>query len=88
MVDYRRRLGEEIDRWSVFRDALLQDGRMVFDRLVDNSLRYARGAQAYSERGVFDLFVMSALLSHEERLNMLAHSMKMRVDGRLFEKIC
>ncbi|MEM1988198.1 MAG: hypothetical protein QW362_07395 [Candidatus Caldarchaeum sp.] len=62
--------------------------RETFDKVVDNSLRYVGGAQAYSDRHVFDLFVMSALLSHEERLNMLAHSMKMRVDGRLFEKIC
>ncbi|MEM3110507.1 MAG: hypothetical protein QXH32_07025 [Candidatus Caldarchaeum sp.] len=85
MVDYRRRLGEELGRWSAFRDALLQDERMVFDRLVDNSLKYVRGCQAYSERGVFDLFVMSSLLSHEERLRMLEKMLNvgMTVDGRL-----
>ncbi|MEM4610421.1 MAG: hypothetical protein QW190_06010 [Thermoproteota archaeon] len=84
-MDCRRRLGEELGRWSVSRDALLQDGRMVFDRLVDNSLKYVRGAQAYSGRDVFDLFVMSSLLSHEERLRMLEKMLNvgMRVDGRL-----
>ncbi|MEM3123760.1 MAG: hypothetical protein QW756_06715, partial [Nitrososphaerota archaeon] len=70
-VDYRRRLGEELGRWSVFRDALLQDEREAFDRLVEGSLRYVSGAHAYYERDVFDLFVMSSLLSHEERLRML-----------------
>ncbi|MEM4346836.1 MAG: hypothetical protein QXH32_10705 [Candidatus Caldarchaeum sp.] len=85
MVDYRHRLGEEIGRWSVFRDALLQDEREVFDRLVDNSLKYVRGAQACSEKDVFDLFVMSSLLSHEERLRMLEKMLNVgtRVDGRL-----
>ncbi|MEM2238422.1 MAG: hypothetical protein QXU87_08185 [Candidatus Caldarchaeum sp.] len=35
--------------------------------------------------GVFDLFVMSSLLSHEERLRMLEKmlNVRMRVDGRL-----
>ncbi|MEM4306077.1 MAG: hypothetical protein QXD61_08900 [Candidatus Caldarchaeum sp.] len=85
MVDYRRRLGEELGRWSAFRDALLQDERMVFDRLVDNSLKYVRGAHTCLEGDVFDLFVMSSLLSHEERLHTLEKMLNvgMRVDGRL-----
>ncbi|MEM4281153.1 MAG: hypothetical protein QW470_07560 [Candidatus Caldarchaeum sp.] len=71
MRDYRRRLGEELGRWSVSRDALLQDETQVFDRLVDNSLKCARDSRAYSERDVFELFIASSLLPHEERLYMV-----------------
>ncbi|MEM4288635.1 MAG: hypothetical protein QXV97_07520 [Candidatus Caldarchaeum sp.] len=84
-VDYRRRLGEELGRWTVFRDALLRDEKKVFERLVECSLKYVRGAQAYSERDVFDLSVMSSLPSYEERLRMVEKMLKaeMMADGSL-----
>jgi hypothetical protein len=84
-LTYRQRLEEEINRWSPFRKALLRDEREVFDRLVDQAFRYVHAGTMYPLRDAFDVFLMSSLLSHEERLGVLERMLKvsMRVDGRL-----
>jgi hypothetical protein len=84
-LTYRQRLEEEVDRWSPFRKALLRDEREVFDRLVDQAFRYVHAGTMYPLRDAFDVFLMSSLLSHEERLGVLERMLKvsMRVDGRL-----
>jgi hypothetical protein len=84
-LTYRQRLEEEVSRWSPFRKALLRDGREVFDRLVDQAFRYVHAGTMYPLRDAFDVFLMSSLMSHEERLGVLERMLKvsMRVDGRL-----
>jgi hypothetical protein len=84
-LTYRQRLEEEINRWSPFRKALLRGEREVFDRLVDQAFRYVHAGTMYPLRDAFDVFLMSSLLSHEERLGVLERMLKvsMRVDGRL-----
>jgi hypothetical protein len=84
-LTYRQRLEEEVNRWSPFRKALLAGEREVFDRLVDQAFRYVHAGTMYPLRDAFDIFLMSSLLSHEERLGVLERMLKvsMRVDGRL-----
>jgi len=84
-LTYRQRLEEEVNRWSPFRKALLRDEREVFDRLVDQAFRYVHAGTMYPLRDAFDIFLMSSLLSHEERIGVLERMLKvsMRVDGRL-----
>jgi hypothetical protein len=76
-------LRREVNRWSPFRKALLADEREVFDRLVDQAFRYVHAGTMYPIRDTFDVFLMSSLLSHEERLIILEKVLKtsMRVDG-------
>jgi hypothetical protein len=84
-LTYRERLEEELARWTSFRRALLADEREVFDRLVDQAFRYVHAGTMYPMRDAFDIFLMSCLMSHEERLGVLEKMLKvsMRVDGRL-----
>ena len=84
-LTYRRRLEAELERWKGFRKALLKDEREVFDSLVGHVYHYAHAASMYPEREPFDLFVMSGLLSHEERLRFLERKLKaeMKLDARL-----
>jgi hypothetical protein len=84
-LTYRQRLEEELARWTSFRKALLADEREVFDRLVDQSFRYVHAGTMYPMRNAFDIFLMSCLMSHEERLGVLEKMLKvsMKVDGRL-----
>jgi hypothetical protein len=84
-LTYRERLEEELARWTSFRKALLADEREVFDRLVDQAFRYVHAGTMYPMRDAFDIFLMSCLMSHEERLGVLEKMLKvsMRVDGRL-----
>jgi hypothetical protein len=84
-LTYRQRLEEEINRWSPFRKALLRGEREVFDRLVNQAFRYIHAGTMYPLRDAFDVFLMSSLMSHEERLGVLERMLKvsMRVDGRL-----
>jgi hypothetical protein len=84
-LTYRQRLEEELARWTSFRKALLADEREVFDRLVDQAFRYVHAGTMYPMRNAFDIFLMSCLMSHEERLGVLEKMLKvsMRVDGRL-----
>ena len=84
-MTYRQRLEAELERWRVFRRALLRGEREAFDSLVGHAYRYAHAASMYPERGPFDLFVVSGLLSHEERLRGLESELRvrMRVDSRL-----
>jgi hypothetical protein len=84
-LTYRQRLEEEVNRWSPFRKALLHGEREVFDRLVDQAFRYVHAGTMYPLRDAFDVFLMSSLMSHEERLGVLERMLKvsMRVDGRL-----
>jgi hypothetical protein len=84
-LTYRERLEEELARWTSFRKALLADEREVFDRLVDQAFRYVHAGTMYPMRGAFDIFLMSCLMSHEERLGVLEKMLKvsMKVDGRL-----
>jgi len=84
-LTYRQRLEEELARWTSFRKALLADEREVFDRLVDQAFRYVHAGTMYPMRNAFDIFQMSCLMSHEERLGVLEKMLKvsMRVDGRL-----
>jgi hypothetical protein len=81
----RQRLEEEVNRWHPFRKALLADEREVFDRLVDQAFRYVHAGTMYPLRDAFDVFLMSCLMPHEERLGVLERMLKvsMRVDGRL-----
>jgi hypothetical protein len=84
-LTYRQRLEEEVNRWSPFRKALLADEREVFDRLVDQAFRYVHAGTMYPLRDAFDVFLMSSLMSHEERLGVLERALKasMKVDGRI-----
>jgi hypothetical protein len=84
-LTYRERLEEELARWTSFRRALLADEREVFDRLVDQAFRYVHAGTMYPMRNAFDIFLMSCLMSHEERLGVLEKMLKvsMKVDGRL-----
>ena len=84
-LTYRQRLEAELGKWREFRRALLKDEREAFDSLVGHAYRYAHAASMYPEREPFDLFVMSGLLSHEERLRMLEKELRrgMRLDARL-----
>jgi len=84
-LTYRERLDEELARWTSFRKALLADEREVFDRLVDQAFRYVHAGTMYPMRNAFDIFLMSCLMSHEERLGVLEKMLKvsMKVDGRL-----
>jgi hypothetical protein len=84
-LTYRQRLEEELARWTSFRKALLADEREVFDRLVDQAFRYVHAGTMYPMRDAFDIFLMSCLMSHEERLGVLEKMLKvsMKVDGRL-----
>jgi hypothetical protein len=84
-LTYRERLEEELARWTSFRKALLADEREVFDRLVDQAFRYVHAGTMYPMRNAFDIFLMSCLMSHEERLGVLEKMLKvsMKVDGRL-----
>jgi len=70
---------------SPFRKALLADERDVFDRLVDHAFRYVHAGTVYPRRDAFDVFLMSSLLSHEERLGVLERILKAstRVEGRI-----
>jgi hypothetical protein len=78
-------LRREVNRWSPFRKALLADEREVFDRLVDQAFRYVHAGTMYPLRDAFDVFLMSSLLSYEERLGVLERMLRVsiRVDGRL-----
>jgi hypothetical protein len=84
-LTYRERLEEELAKWTSFRKALLADEREVFDRLVDQAFRYVHAGTMYPMRNAFDIFLMSCLMSHEERLGVLEKMLKvsMKVDGRL-----
>jgi hypothetical protein len=84
-LTYRERLEEELARWTSFRRALLADEREVFDRLVDQAFRYVHAGTMYPMRDAFDIFLMSCLMSHEERLGVLEKMLKvsMKVDARL-----
>ncbi len=84
-LTYRQRLELELERWKKFKKALLRDERDVFDSLVGHVYRYSHAASMYPERDVFDLFTMSGLLSHEERLKALEKELKqeMKIDARL-----
>lgn len=84
-LTYRQRLELELKRWGNFRKALLRDEREVFDSLVGSIHTYSHAASMYPERDVFDLLVMSGLLSHEERLKVLEKALKqeMKIDARL-----
>jgi hypothetical protein len=83
-LTYRQRLEAELNRWKGFRRALLKDEREAFDSLIGHAYRYAHAASMYPERDTFDLFMMSGLLSHEERLRILERELKigMRLDAR------
>ncbi|MEM0384633.1 MAG: hypothetical protein QXV27_07295 [Candidatus Caldarchaeum sp.] len=84
-LTYRQRLEAELERWASFRRALTRMEREAFERLVDNSFRYVHAGTMYPMRNAFDVFLMSSLLSHEERLSILEKELKasMRVDGRI-----
>ena len=84
-MTYRQRLQLELDRWRNFRKALLRDERESFDSLADQVFRLCHGGSMYPERDTFDLFTMSALISHERRLKALEDELKlgMKVDERL-----
>ncbi|MEM4298481.1 MAG: hypothetical protein QW815_08960, partial [Nitrososphaerota archaeon] len=62
-LTYRQRLELEVERWKQFRRALLSGERATFDSLVDRLYRYVHAGVAYPERDVFDLLVMSSLIS-------------------------
>ena len=84
-LTYRQRLRLELDRWRNFRKALLRDEKEAFDSLADQVFRLCHAGSMYPERDIFDLFTMSALISHERRLKTLEKELKlgMKVDERL-----
>ena len=84
-LTYRQRLQLELDRWRNFRKALLRDEREAFDSLTDQVFRLCHAGSMYPERDTFDLFTMSALISHEGRLKALEDELKlgMKIDERL-----
>jgi hypothetical protein len=79
-LTYRQRLEEEVNKWSPFRKTLPADEREVFDRLIDQTFRYVHAGTMYP---LGDAFLMSCLMSHEERIGVLERMLKvsMRVDG-------
>jgi len=84
-LTYRQRLRLELDRWRNFRRALLRDEREAFDGLVNQVFRLCHAGSMYPERDTFDLFTMSALISHERRLKTLEKELRleMKIDERL-----
>ena len=84
-MTYRQRLQLELDRWRNFRKALLRNEREAFNGLVDQVFRLCHAGSMYPERDTFDLFTMSALISHEGRLKTLEKELRlgMRIDERL-----
>jgi len=84
-LTYRQRLQLELDRWRNFRKALLRDEREAFDGLADQVFRLCHAGSMYPERDTFDLFTMSALISHERRLKSLEGELRlgMKIDERL-----
>jgi len=84
-LTYRQRLRLELDRWRNFRKALLRGEREAFDSLADQVFRLCHAGSMYPERDIFDLFTMSALISHEGRLRSLEKELKvgMKIDERL-----
>jgi hypothetical protein len=66
-----------------FQESPTRDERGVFDRLVDQAFRYVHAGTMYPLRDAFDVFLMSCLMSHEERLGVLERMLKasMKVDG-------
>ena len=84
-LTYRRRLEWELARWRPFRKALLKDEREAFDSLMDSAFKLCHAGSMYPERDTFDLLMMSALISHEERLRTLERELKkgMKLDARL-----
>jgi hypothetical protein len=66
---------------SPFRKALLADERDVFDRLVDHAFRYVHAGTMYLLRDAFDVFLMSSLLSHEERLGVFGENVEGFYEG-------
>ncbi|MEM4352791.1 MAG: hypothetical protein QXV68_04135, partial [Candidatus Caldarchaeum sp.] len=75
-LTYRQRLEAEIEQWASFKRALTRTERETFERLVDNSFRYVHAGTMYPMRNAFDVFLMSSLLSHEERLGILEKELK------------
>ena len=84
-LTYRQRLQLELDRWRDFRRALLRDEKEAFDSLANHVFRLCHAGSMYPERDTFDLFTMSALISHERRLKALEDKLRlgMRLDARL-----
>jgi len=84
-LTYRQRLQLEFDRWRNFRKALLRGEREAFDSLADQVFRLCHAGSMYPERDTFDLFTMSALISHEGRLRSLERELRlgMKIDERL-----
>ena len=82
-LTYRQRLEEEVNKWSPFRKTLPADEREIFDRLIDQAFRYVHAGTMYPLRDAFDVFLMSSLMSHKERIGVLERMLKvsMRVDG-------
>ncbi|MEM4573606.1 MAG: hypothetical protein QXF45_03595 [Candidatus Caldarchaeum sp.] len=80
---YRQMLEAEVQSWAEFRKALLKNERESFDRLVSQSFRYVHAGTMNPLRKPFENFVMSVLLSHEERLWMLEENLRktMQIDG-------
>ncbi len=84
-MTYRQRLQLELDRWRNFRKALLRGEREAFDSLADQVFRLCHAGSMYPERDTFDLFTMSALISHEGKLRSLERELRlgMKIDERL-----
>jgi len=84
-MTYRQRLEEELSKWAPFKKALRADDRMAFEKMVDSAFRYVHAGSMYPGRNPFDIFTMSVLLTHEERLELLERELKvsMKVDGRI-----
>jgi hypothetical protein len=57
------------------------DEREVFDRLVDQAFRYVHAGTMYPLRDAFDVFLMSSLMSHEERLGVLERMLEGFYEG-------
>lgn len=76
-------LEAEVRSWTDFRKALLKNEREAFDRLVGQSFRYVHAGTMNPFRKPFENFLMSTLLSHEERLWTLEQILKqsMQIDG-------
>ncbi|MCS7126386.1 MAG: hypothetical protein NZ929_05715 [Aigarchaeota archaeon] len=85
VLTYRQRLDAELEKWGSFEKALLKNERETFNSLIGHVYHYAHAASMYPERDPFDLFLMSGLLSHEERLRSLEKDLKqrMKLDARM-----